>query len=123
MAEEVLGKTSKLRIKVIDYLNVKIGSKYRPHAIKNKVHLDVRIKEKYTFEEFKIVIDHKCDEWLHDRYWKKFLRPETLFGTKMESYLNDALVKVEDWDMRMQKFLEKNLGPDWLSYSYRDSDE
>jgi hypothetical protein len=35
-----------------------------------------------------MVIDLKSVEWLSDPHWNKFLRPETLFGTKFESYLN-----------------------------------
>ena len=35
----------------------------------------------------KSVVDKQCAEWLHNEY-ARFLRPETLFGEKFESYLN-----------------------------------
>ena len=40
---------------------------------------------------FKTVIDIKTKEWLHDATMSKYLRPETLFGTKFESYLNERI--------------------------------
>ena len=46
-----------------------------------------RLNEKYTIEDFNKVIDNKCLEWLGTDF-EKFLRPETLFGSKFESYLN-----------------------------------
>jgi hypothetical protein len=44
-------------------------------------------QNKATVEDFKRVIDIKAAEWLgteNDQY----LRPQTLFGTKFEGYLN-----------------------------------
>ena len=38
-------------------------------------------------KNIKIVIDKKCAEWIGTEY-EKYLRPETLFGTKFEGYLN-----------------------------------
>ncbi|WP_369403838.1 conserved phage C-terminal domain-containing protein [Fructilactobacillus florum] len=37
----------------------------------------------------------KCEQWGKDEYWSKFLRPETLFGTKFEGYLNEKTKPVE----------------------------
>ena len=44
--------------------------------------------EGYTVEDFVAVIDKKCAEWLHDPKMRAYLRPETLFGSKFEGYLN-----------------------------------
>ena len=41
------------------------------------------------------MIDVKCDQWLNTDY-QKFLRPETLFGTKFEGYLNEKPAKKEN---------------------------
>ena len=38
---------------------------------------------------FKKVIDSKSKEWLNTDF-EKYLRPATLFGSKFESYLNEA---------------------------------
>lgn len=72
---------------VIDYLNEKAGTKYRASTAKTKSLIHARIAEGFTIEDFKTVIDKKCAEWIGTE-WEKFLRPETLFGTKFESYLN-----------------------------------
>lgn len=74
---------------VIDYLNAKAGTAYRKTADKTVTHVVARINEGYVYEDFVKVIDYKCDEWLGGEY-AKFLRPETLFGTKFEGYYNAA---------------------------------
>ena len=35
------------------------------------------------------MLDIKSSQWLNDSKMEKFLRPETLFGTKFEGYLNE----------------------------------
>ena len=49
------------------------------------------MNEKFTVDDFKTVIDKKSREWLGTDM-EKYLRPETLFGTKFESYLNQQVV-------------------------------
>ena len=50
--------------------------------------IHARLAEGYTQEDFRAVIDRKCADWLADARMVEYLRPETLFGTKFESYLN-----------------------------------
>jgi hypothetical protein len=47
-----------------------------------------RFNEGYTLEDFKQVIDVKTEEWKDNPEFFKYLRPETLFGSKFDSYLN-----------------------------------
>ena len=54
------------------------------------------------------MVDIKCDEWGKDEKMCKFLRPETLFGTKFESYLNQKPVvkstkSAPDWAKPYEK--------------------
>ena len=42
-------------------------------------------------DDFKSVIDKKSKEWLGTNM-ERYLRPDTLFGTKFESYLNQNIV-------------------------------
>ena len=72
---------------IISYLNEKAGTKYRASTAKTKTVIHARLSEGFTVEDFKTVIDKKCAEWIGTDY-EKFLRPETLFGTKFEGYLN-----------------------------------
>jgi len=73
---------------IIDYLNLKCNTKYKTSSAKTKSLIDARIKEDFTLDDFKKVIDVKSAEWLNDEKMVKFLRPETLFSNKFESYLN-----------------------------------
>ena len=70
---------------IISYLNQKTNSTYKPGTKKTKELITARWNEGFILEDFKKVIDLKAEEWLHDPYWNKYLRPETLFGTKFES--------------------------------------
>ena len=74
---------------VIDYLNKKANTNYRPTTKNTQSFINARVKEGYTIEDFKKVIDNKSKEWLNTDF-EKYLRPATLFGTKFENYLNEA---------------------------------
>lgn len=73
---------------IINYLNLKTNSTYRHTTKKNQTLIHARLNEGFVIDDFKKVIDIKCAEWLHDEKMNKYLRPETLFGTKFEGYLN-----------------------------------
>ena len=79
---------------VIDYLNGKIGARYKASSAVNKRLIDARVKEGYKLDDFKRVIDNKVASWSHDQKMSKYLRPQTLFGTKFESYLNERAPNV-----------------------------
>lgn len=72
---------------VLNYLNQKTGKRYsgKP-ADMLKIKARMAPPENHTLEDFKTVIDKKCAEWMGTSM-EKFLRPETLFSTKFESYL------------------------------------
>lgn len=75
---------------IIDYLNQRTGSKYRTGIKATNDLIAARMKEGFTVEDFKQVIDNKVATWLNDRQMNKFLRPMTLFAAKkFESYLNE----------------------------------
>ena len=74
---------------VIDYLNRKASTNYRPTTKNTQSFINARLQEGYTVEDFKKVIDSKSNEWLNTDF-EKYLRPATLFGTKFENYLNEA---------------------------------
>ena len=73
---------------IIDYLNAKLGTNYKHSSKQNQSHIKARLNEGFTVDDFKKVIDKKSAEWLGTDM-AKFLRPETLFSTKFESYLNE----------------------------------
>ncbi|ETI69900.1 conserved phage C-terminal domain-containing protein [Neobacillus vireti] len=73
---------------IIGYLNEKTGKNFKLSSIKTRELIHARYREGFTLEDFTRVIDLKSSDWQFDPVWNKFLRPETLFGTKFESYLN-----------------------------------
>lgn len=83
---------------IILYLNNKLNTNYKYNSKVNQRHIRARLNEGYTLDDFKKVIDKKYNEW-NGTDMAKFLRPETLFGTKFESYLNQVTENKtgEDW--------------------------
>lgn len=84
--------TSTIRINevyetIVFYLNEKAGTSYKATTAKTKSAINARLAEGFTVDDFRTVIDKKCAEWIGTDM-EKYLRPETLFGTKFEGYLN-----------------------------------
>lgn len=81
-------------VEIVEYLNSKANTSYK-HSTKNTIDcINARLNEGYTVDDFKTVIDKKCDEWIGTDM-EKFIRPQTLFGTKFENYLNQKVVPKE----------------------------
>lgn len=92
---------------IIDYLNKKAGTHYKSTTSKTQKLIQARSKDGFTKEDFFAVIDKKCAEWLYNPDMVKYIRPETLFGSKFEGYLN-------------QRKLEKATGEDEPSESLKE---
>lgn len=73
---------------IVEYLNQKCGTKFKPGSETTKKHIKARLNEGFALEDFKRVIDIKRESWTGTDY-EKYLRPQTLFGTKFEGYLNE----------------------------------
>lgn len=82
-----LSSGNKIYSAITDYLNEKAGTNYRTGSRTTQMLIHARMAEGFTLEDFKKVIDNKVTDW-RGTEWEKFLRPQTLFGTKFESYLN-----------------------------------
>lgn len=78
--------------RIIDYLNSRCGTRYTEKNKQTRKDIHARLEEKFTEEDFHTVIDKKCNEWIGTEM-ERYLRPQTLFGTKFESYLNQNIVK------------------------------
>jgi len=76
-------------IDILNYLNSVCGTHFKM-TNKHKTIIRARIKEKYSLSDFKTVIDKKHTEWKGTEQ-EKYLRPETLFGTKFDGYLNQPI--------------------------------
>lgn len=72
---------------IISFLNSTTGSKYKASTDKTRRLIAARLAEGFTIDDFKAVITKKAKEW-QGTDMAQYLRPETLFGTKFEGYLN-----------------------------------
>jgi len=75
---------------VVDYLNAQIGSRFKPDSKKTASLITARLKEGWELLDFRKVIDLKCAQWDCEPEMRRYRRPETLFGTHFESYVNEA---------------------------------
>lgn len=78
----------KTHFEIIHYLNLKTGSKFKPTTKPYIQAIRSRLKEGYTVDDFKTVIDKKCREWKGTKL-EKYLTPKTLFApSHFDTYLN-----------------------------------
>lgn len=75
---------------IVGNLNKCAGTNYRATGKKTQRLIHARFADGFTAADFKTVIDNKVAEWKGTEM-AKYLRPETLFGTKFESYLNQKV--------------------------------
>ena len=86
---------------IIGYLNEICGTEYKPNAKETKRLIRARMNDGYTVEDFKTVIFKKAKQWKDDPKMCAFLRPQTLFGTKFESYLNEKMALTFEERLKM----------------------
>ena len=94
---------------VVDYLNEKAGTHYRAGVAKTQSLIKARANEGFTEADFRTVIDKKCADWIGTEY-EQYLRPQTLFGPKFESYLNQ-IPQQNRIDSRLITSPQKNTVP------------
>ncbi|HBA85987.1 MAG TPA: hypothetical protein DCZ95_18030 [Verrucomicrobia bacterium] len=96
--DEEAGKDEKIPSstiqEIVEYLNEAADKDFRWQSKPTQIMIKARLKEGFEVEDFKLVIDHKVKNWKHSvssdgRPMYGFLRPQTLFGTKFEAYLNE----------------------------------
>lgn len=79
---------------VIEYLNEKTGKHFKPNAKGNRDAIYPRLKEGYTVEDMKIVVDNMYSSWHGIRFRNgelgdNYLKPDTLFRpSKIDGYRN-----------------------------------
>lgn len=74
---------------IVDYLNAVAGTRYKASTRNTVAHIKARLKEGFTVDDFKAVIDTKAAAWKDDPKMCAYIRPQTLFGPKFEGYLNE----------------------------------
>ena len=90
---------------IISYLNSKAGTSYQSTTKSYQTLINARFKAKCKIEDFYQVVDNKCAEWMGTDF-QKFLRPETLFGNKFDTYLNQRNIKKTNQEVIYDKVSE-----------------
>lgn len=76
---------------VIDYLNDVTGQKLRSSSKGHKNYIRARLRDGYTVDDCKVVIDKKWADW-QGTDWEKFMKPSTLFApSHFDEYLNQPM--------------------------------
>ncbi|MGG5372836.1 conserved phage C-terminal domain-containing protein [Enterococcus sp. AZ196] len=75
---------------IIKYLNEKADRSFKV-TNKWKDLIKARWNEGQRYDDFIKVIEIKTSQWLDDPKMSNYLRPETLFSNKFDSYLNEQL--------------------------------
>ena len=75
---------------VISYLNLKAKKNFKFDTTSHHKFIKARLKEGYTLEDFKKVVDIMSAKWIGTEY-EQYLQPQTLFGNKMDNYLNTTM--------------------------------
>lgn len=75
--------------KAMEYLNIQTGHKFKTNTANTK-HLIARLREGYTLRDVMTVIHNKTVDWESNPDMIKYLRPDTLFGSKFDTYLQFA---------------------------------
>ena len=92
---------------IISYLNQRIGSHYKANTKKTVSLINARLKEGFTVDDFKTVIDVKAAQWENDPKMAEYLRPQTLFSGNFEAYLNQKPIETEDKPDIFEKLVKK----------------
>lgn len=70
------------------YLNSVAGKNFKPTTKKYRSAINARLREGYSIDDLKQVVDSKFAQWGNDAKFDEYLRPQTLFGTNFDSYLD-----------------------------------
>ncbi len=89
---ETTTETKKTIKKIIDYLNLVADTNFKPATKKTQILIEARFKEGFDLDDFLSVINKKTNQWKEDKKMCVYLRPETLFGSKFEGYLNEKII-------------------------------
>ena len=75
---------------IISYLNLKAKKNFKINTASHQKFIKARLKEGYVLEDFKKVVDIMVAKWKGTEY-EQYLQPQTLFGNKMDNYLNQPM--------------------------------
>jgi uncharacterized phage protein (TIGR02220 family) len=86
---DIVDPTQEIIEEVINFLNSCTGKRYSSTAANARKYITLRLSEGFILGDFKRVIEVKSKKWMGSKM-EDYLRPETLFGSKFETYLNES---------------------------------
>jgi len=92
---------------IIAYLNEKTGKCFRATTAAYRTCIHARWREGARLEDFRTVIDNMIRQWKDKPEMQVYLRPQTLFGPKFESYLNSQAAHAAPTGEAYQPFKEE----------------
>lgn len=99
---------------IINYLNKICNTQFKAASLVTKKLIKQRLKEGFTVEDFKRIIDFKYNEWgvkpitfSNGKLSTDYLRPTTLFGDNFESYLNESYKSIKTYNSQSSTPLEE----------------
>ncbi|MEY8295013.1 conserved phage C-terminal domain-containing protein [Limosilactobacillus caviae] len=118
------------RREVVEYLNQKTDKHFKPNADGNKRIIEPRLKEGYTVDEMKKVIDNMYLLW-HGVTFRNgepgdnYLKPETLFrSSKIDGYLNANPSTANNQRQRYGKRAPINEPmPEWFKHEQEQKEQ
>ena len=91
---------------IISYLNLKAKKNFKINTASHQKFIKARLKEGYVLEDFKKVVDIMVAKWKGTEY-EQYLQPQTLFGNKMDNYLNQPMPRKAQ---SLQSAIDERLG-------------
>ena len=114
--EKPTKNNNKLIENVINYLNEKTNKNFTLKSRKTISCINARINEGFDEKDFLKVIEIKTNKWMGTQM-EEYLRPITLFGNKMDSYLNETNNKkiTNERFAKTQSAVDKAKQINWFS--------
>lgn len=94
---------------VIEYYN-KVNLRGLRQVDSNYKEIRARLKEGFSIDDMKVLIDHAAKEWSKDPFWSDKNRPSTLFSGKFDGYLQTARTALKPKLDPFEELAQKHLG-------------
>ncbi len=122
--KESLNKFNKKNIQqsIINMLNKKSGKNFKINSPISIKLINERLKEGYVLEDFYKVIEVKVAKW-KNTIMEMYIRPETLFSYKFESYVNENISMKSQSNVHQCKEDTSNDSSNYIHSDYTTYDD
>lgn len=100
-------KLQNMADQILRYMETKTRRKFKSLDYRNPIIS--RLKEKYSLDDFKKIIDAKAKEWLKSDHMSKHFNPYTLFSKKHFSHYLETFIEEEKGNLKELSFVDRLL--------------